>query len=280
MTTRFYLTCTFLCATCLSKAQNLSPEDGLLRQADSLLSQSEFFEASIAYERVLFGNRDVYDNYRAAIGKTQCLKQQKRFGPAVTFLNEQLSAPYPDSLLYRLGYERVLCQYLAGQFENALSGLEQLQYLHPQQPTPRLLSVVRILSLNELQRWPEAAAAYRALAVQQGLDTTRTPYDRLPKLKSEKKAQTLSTFIPGGGQFYAGKPGEALLSILVQGAGLYFGITSFLQGYYISAWGIGAGLFGSFHMGGVRRAETLVKQHNRRTTEEFNRWVRAVLLNE
>ncbi|WP_266364542.1 hypothetical protein [Tellurirhabdus rosea] len=266
--------CTFLCVTFFSKAQT-----GTLALADSLFRQKAYFEASIAYERVLFRNEGVENRYRAARGKTQCLKQQSLFAPAIQFLNGQLTADYPDSLRFRLRYEQLLCTYLAGQYENTLAGLEQLAYLHPDQPVPPLLSVLKILSLNELQRWPEAAAAYHQFVAARGVDTTQnSPYRQLPKLKSEKKAQWLSTFIPGGGQFYAGKPGEALLSIAVQGAGLYFGIVSFLEGYYISAWGIGAGMFGSFHMGGVRRAEVLVRQYNARKTADFNAKVKQFLV--
>jgi TM2 domain-containing membrane protein YozV len=274
MTTRFCLICIFLCVTCFSKAQNR-----WLSRADSLLAQKAFFEASVAYERVLFNNESPQINFRAALGKTQCLKQQSLFANAATFLNGQLAASYPDSLLFRLRYEQILCAYLAGQFENTLSNIQQLTYLYPNQSKPPILAVIQILSLNELQRWPEADAAYQQLLARQGVDTTQqSPYQQLPKLKSEKKAQWLSTFLPGGGQFYAGKPGEALLSIAVQGAGLYFGIASFLQGYYISAWGIGAGLFGSFHMGGVRRAEVLVQQHNQKKINTFNQRVKTQLL--
>ncbi|WP_234733025.1 tetratricopeptide repeat protein [Tellurirhabdus bombi] len=266
--------CIFLCVTCFSKAQTR-----WLARADSLLAQKAYFEASVAYERVLFNNASPQINFQAALGKTQCLKQQSLFANAVTFLSGQLAAAYPDSLSYRLRYEQILCAYLAGQFENTLSTIQQLTYLYPDQSAPPLVSVIQILSLNELQRWPEASAAYQQLLTWQGIDTTQhQPYQQLPKLKSQKKAQWLSTFLPGGGQFYAGKPGEALLSIAVQGAGLYFGITSFLQGYYISAWGIGAGLFGSFHMGGVRRAEVLVQQHNQKKIKSFNEQVKAQLL--
>ncbi|MBC3791219.1 TM2 domain-containing membrane protein YozV [Spirosoma sp. LMG 31447] len=218
------------------------------------------------------------EQFSAAMGKARCLKQQGLNAQAVTFLNSQIQAIYPDSLTYQLRREQILCAYLAGQFENTLSLLDRLPYLHPDIPAPPLLMAVRVLSLNELNRWTEADTAYRALATYTHADTVQTPYKQLPRLKSEKKAQWLSTFIPGAGQFYAGKPGEAGLSILVQSAGLYFGITSFLRGYYLSAWGVGAGLFGSFHAGGVRRAEVLVRQLNQQRAAAFNSQLRQQVL--
>lgn len=274
MTTKFCLICTFLCGICLiGKAQ--TP----VIIADSLFESGQFLAARVAYERVLFAGANPNELFPAAVGKARCLKQQGLYAPAVTFLNGQIQTNYPDSLLYLLRHEQILCAYLAGQFENTLSLIDRLPYLHPDVLLSPLLMAVRVLTLNELQRWPEADTAYHELALYVRADTARSnPYQRLPRLKSEKKAQWLSTFIPGAGQLYAGKPGEAALSVLVQSAGLYFGITSFLQGYYLSAWGVGAGLFGSFHAGGVRRAEVLVRQLNQKRTATFNAQVRQQVL--
>lgn len=249
-----------------------------LTTADSLFASGEYLAARVAYERVLFTPAEPAVYCLAALGKARCLKQQGLSAQAVTFLNSQIQTTYPDSVLYQLRREQILCAYLAGQFENTLSLLDRFPYLHPDRPTEPLLMAIRILTLNELRRWPEAATAYRELAMMVHADSAMTPYHELPQLKSEKKAQWLSTFIPGGGQFYAGKPGEAVLSIVVQAAGLYIGVASFLQAYYLSAWGVGAGLFGSFHAGGVRRAEVLVRQLNQRRAATFNNGARQQVL--
>lgn len=274
MTTRFCLICTFLFGICsINNAQIPAAT------ADSLFAAGQFLAARVAYERVLFTATDPSAQFPAAIGKARCLKQQGLYALAVTFLNGQIQTDYPDSLRYQLRYEQILCAYLAGQFENTLSLYERLQYLHPHVPATPLLQCIRILALNELRRWPEAATAYYDLATHVRTDTSQSnPYRQLPRLKNEKKAKQLATFIPGGGQLYAGKPGEAALSLLIQSAGLYFGLTSFLQGYYLSAWGIGASLFGSFQAGGVRRTEVLVRQFNQRQAARFNAEARRLLL--
>ncbi len=265
MITRFCLICIFLSGTCSIKAQSF------LQQADSLLTAGQYLEASVAYERVLFSETAPEVRFAAASGKTQTLKLRGRYTLAIDFLNTQIQQTGTDSLLFQLRQEQILCAYLAGQFENTISLTDRIAYIHPDLPLSPVTQAVRILSLNELQRWPEAAAYFKRLAYGSGQDTTLiTAYDQLPKLKSAKKAQWLSTFIPGAGQFYAGRPGEAVLSILVQSAGLYFGVVSFMQHYYLSAWGVGAALFGSFHAGGVRRAEVLVNQYNAKKINAFN----------
>jgi hypothetical protein len=143
------------------------------------------------------------------------------------------------------------------------------------------LQLLKILSLNELQQWPQAAIEYKLFLTQYtNLDTSAANlYKNLPKLKNENTAQWLSTFLPGAGQLYAGKPFEGLTSIVLQGAAAYFCIASLEQKYYFSAWFIGLGLFGSFHNGGVRRAEVLVQQYNKKKIIGFNDQVKEQLIN-
>lgn len=274
MTTRFYLTCIFLCAVYTINAQ-----PAVLHDADSLFQQHKYFEASIAYERILFSDSNAEQTLYAVKQKIQCLKQQRLFTQAITFIQASRNERLPDSVNYRLYYEQTLCAYLAGNFENALSVVEQVRFSYPAYKDDPKLLLLQILSLNELQQWTQASQVYNSLIIlKHPTDTLQSPYLNLPHLKNKDKAQWLSTFIPGGGQVYAGKPLEALVSIIAQGAGIYFGIVSFQQHYYIATWLAGAGLFGSFHLGGVRRSETLVEQYNHKKMVEFNGKVREQLL--
>lgn len=275
MTIKFCLTCIFLCATCTTKAQS----SAALLQADSLFRRGAYFEASIGYERVLFEGSNAANNLYAIHQKIQCLKQQGLFAQATTFIRANMQENLPDSTGYGLYYEQSLCTYLAGNYENALSVIEQTKLLHPRYAEEPRLMLLQVLSLNELQQWEKASSVYNTLVKRyRQIDTTLNPYKNLPHLKSKDRAQWLSTFIPGGGQFYAGKPLEALVTIAMQGAGIWFGVISFQQHYYLSTWLAGAGLFGSFHMGGVRRSEVLVEQYNRKKIVQFNERVKEELL--
>ena len=247
---------------------------GFLLLADSLYREARYFDASIAYERVLFDHPERQEQYAAVTGKLQCLKKQALYDQAVTFLEAWQAYPFPDSSLAAIHYQQVLCTYLGGHFENVLSLVDRWSYTHAGAKPAPLLVVLKILSLNELQQWKEAAEAYRAFMKERKPDL----YTQLPHLKSVSKAQALSTFIPGAGLFYAGKPGEAIFSILVQAAGVYFVVLGLEQHYYVSAWLIGAALFGAFHMGSVRRSEVLVQRYNRKKVLQFNEKVREQLM--
>jgi TM2 domain-containing membrane protein YozV len=283
MTIKYYLTCIFLCALFLTKAPEgkcqRGPELNWREQAEQLYRTGQFFQAAIAWERVLFDSKDPQEQLAAVLGKTQCLKQEGNFDAAVSFLQNWQAFPFPDSDLVRIHSQQVLCTYLGGHFENVLSLVDRWPYEHAGTLPDAWLIVLKILSLDELQRWKEAGDTYRAfIAARHPATLPADLYAQLPRLKSVTKAQALSTFIPGAGQFYAGRPGEAILSILIQTAGLYFAIVSFEQQYYVSAWLVGAALFGAFHMGGIRRSELLVQRYNRKKILAFNEKVRVQLL--
>jgi TM2 domain-containing membrane protein YozV len=269
MTIRSCLTCISLFAIFSTRGQT----------ADALYQAGRYFDASIAYERILFESSDARQQLIAVLGKTRCLKQQGLYDQAMTFLQNWQGYAFPDSSLAEIHYQQVLCAYLGGHFENVLSLVDRWSYVHGGNRPKPMLIVLKILSFNELGRWKEAADVYHAFVAESG-GAVAAPdlYQHIPRLKSAEKAQWLSQIIPGAGLFYAGRPGEALFSIMVQAAGIWFAVASFQQHYYVSAWLIGAALFGAFHLGGVRRSEVLVRQSNRKKMLAFNEAVREQLL--
>ena len=268
------MTCTFLCATFTISAQ----ENSLLKEAGQKAEEGDYMSAAILYERVLFNAPTDADAYLAVTGRLGCLKKESRFREAERYIKASMFPGFTDQQRFELSVQQILCAYLAGQFENTVSLTEQLQVNFSDNALPELVAVMKVMSLNELGRWEDAAAAYREWAGTKDTSYLQNdPYKKLPRFKSESKAEWLSTFIPGGGQIYAGKPLEGMVSILVQGAGIWFGVVSFLDHYYLSAWA-GAGLFGSFHMGGVRRSAVLVQRYNKKALKEFNEKVKTLML--
>lgn len=265
------MTCIFLCVTCITKAQ----EPDWMAVADSLYNKGLYFEASVYCERVLFTSESSPAAASAVLLKIQCYKQQQQYAKAARYIQSVQYLFSSDSLQQALSYETALAYYLAGEFENAIAVTDRAILRYPAKQVQNRANLIRILSLNELRRWPEAAAVYRQYKQS---DTIPDCYASLPRLKSEDKAEWLATFIPGAGHFYAGAAGEGLVSIAIQALGIYYGVISWQQKHYISAWLIGGGVFGSFHLGGARRARQLVKNYNNRKAQAFNKAVREQIL--
>ncbi len=276
MIIKYCLICISLCAI-----SSIDAQDADIATADSLFNAQQYFESSISYERVLFQNNANWQvNYQCVTGKLNCLKKQCKFKEAVTFIGDYLNQGMPDSILPKLLYEQALCSYLAKNYENTVSLNDQVSNTYPHYPGIPNLRLLKILSLDELQHWDEAKTNYAAFVKDyyKGLAPLPNLYEKFPHLKSENKAQWLSTLIPGAGQIYAGKPLEGLASITIQGVAIYFAIISWEEKYYISAWLGGVGIFGSFHSGGVRRAEYLVKEYNAKKIQGFNAAIKGQLV--
>lgn len=274
MKIRFYLICISLCAISTISAQG----NRWLNEGDSLLAKGDYFRAGICFERVLFAGNNDGNTYEAVTKKLDCLKKQDKFTEAEKFISGVLFPVFSKEQIIWLSEQRVLCAYLAGQFENTVSLVNMLVIQFPEYKPAELMQVLRVLSYNELEQWSDAEKAWLVWAEGRDSATVKNnPYNRLPRFKSVDKAETLATFIPGAGQFYAGRPVEAVVGILIQAAGVYYGVISFQDRYYLSAWA-GAGIFGSFHMGGVRRSMALVKQYNRKKMATFNAQVREEML--
>jgi len=272
MKIKFYLTCIFLSVIFLT---NLRGQDWI-NTAKGKEKEGKYQEAAILYERVLFLNTDSSNFVNIAItGEIHCLKKEKKFPEVINFIKKNLQLVSSDSVKYRVYEQWITCAYLSEQLNEALSIIEQSQLLFPQYCNKQWLTYFKILCLNELNDWSAARDIYKSWLLGYGMDTTLADiYNLVPTLKSEDKASWLSTFIPGGGQLYAGKPIEALTSFFIQGLGIYYGIKCVETQYYLSAWLVGAGVFGSFHFGGVRRSVELVKEYNRKKTIAFNEILR------
>lgn len=266
--------CIFLCAICTTKAQ----EPSWIRVADSLYRVGQYFEATVFCERTLFENKKETTEIQAVLLEIQCYKQMHEFAKATRFIQSVQPRIHSDSLQRVLYHELATNYYLAGDFENALAVIDRAAILYAADNDKRWMQLLKVLSLNELRRWSDAAVTYR----QQPMAGDSLPdyYAQLPHFKSEDKAAWLATFIPGAGHFYAGKTWEGLASIAIQGAGVYYGVISWIDRYYLSAWLIGGGIAGSFHFGGVRRSQELVRIYNRRKAYEFNERVKQALLSK
>ncbi len=276
MKIKFCLICIYLFVIFTTKAQSYQWLQAAKIKEDSALFQ----QASILYERILFDNGNEEEVTNSIFGKLRCLKKMNAFKDAIGFIKSNIVFVKQDSLKYELYEQWITLTYLTHELDQCLNLIEQAKILYKDWYNMNWLTAVSILCLNEQNKWNEAKLLYTNWLKLNNADTSVIvkEYSLAPKLKSEDKAGWLSTFIPGAGQFYAGKPWEALTSILIQGIGIYYGVYSFQEKYYVSAWLVGGGIFGSFHFGSTRRSEELVKQYNIKQSSKFNNRIKEQII--
>lgn len=276
MKIKFYSTCIFLCVIYLTNAQS---QKNYLDSAKKYEDAKQFTTASIFYERLIFEPENQEEYEKAVIGKIECLKSQFLYLNTINFIKFHINQIINNDIKYKLYEQWILLCYLTNQYEEGLSLIETTKLNFPELENKKWLCFLKIISLNEQNNWHNAKNVLRNWLINNKEDTLLlNVYNNIPKLKNENKASWLATLIPGAGLVYVNNYQEALASILLQATGLFYGFVSFQSKYYLSSWLVGLGTFGSFHFGGVRRTEILVRDYNLKKTIDFNKKIKNELI--
>ncbi len=282
---KYCLTCIFLSAIFLT---NGFSQEGIFDVPDSLTAAGQYRDARIELEKIFFFSNNQQVKTLALIRKAACFKAEHHFQEACETLNRIFPAHQPDSLLFEIKYEKALACYLNEDPGQATVELLSLQNLPVNNEQTARMTFLAALSYAGLQNWEEskkAASRFITLTVSepQKLERIHSQIDslfaekNLPVILSEKKAKNLSSIIPGGGQFYAGKIGEGLFSLGLHAALAWFGISEFLDKFYVTGYTAGFGLLQRLYTGNLQRVQDLVKEANKNRIENFLEAYIAVL---
>jgi hypothetical protein len=272
----------FLCVVFLTKGQHSSND--VFYRADSLYKQQNFTIAAIEYERIIFEEEFTDFKIKAILQKAQCYKNQNKFLLAATYLQDYIpQLPFYFKEKYNFFFQSAFDFILAKEPANAILTLEKLTNEWPDSANNKDILLLNIFAHNDAQQWNKGAGyfiKYASLYDKKVL--LNNPYDKKPVLKSEDKAEKLSTYLPltAAGIFYAGKPLEGVLNSLLQIGFLSLGVQQFLIKNYITSVLIGGGMYTSFYLGGSQRAKTLVRQYNKKKIQKFNNSIKNILLNK
>jgi len=257
-------------------------------KGDSLYALGQYFEASIEYERMIFNAEIKTDLYYFKYKKALCYKQLKEFDRALDELQPIYFPNTNDSLFQRVYYEQSLLFYLIGEPTKALWKIDE--YFHRSDDTAsyQIFMPVRLLCLNETLRWNEAKECFLRLIQMQNFmpekeaemkNLVNNLYEKknLPHIKSIKKAENLSRFMPGSGQIYAGKTGEGIANFLINASILAFSANQVYNGFYITGYLAGLGFFNKTYQGGIKRSGILASQKNEELIVNFNSEINSTI---
>ncbi|HCW08623.1 MAG TPA: hypothetical protein DGG95_14790 [Cytophagales bacterium] len=244
-------------------------------EADSLFSQGEYLSARVAYERLIFNGYP--DTNSLLLKKSYCLKAEGKFEEAY---NTLLSADFfqePDSLKTKLYYESVLNSFLMGKYDLSYNKIQELHNYLPAVSMP-MIDLLEILNLNNQHKLKEAEEKFKQFVSKYQLSDQMDIYrqKKFTKLRNPEKAESISHFLPGIGQWYAGYPVRGITSGLIQTGLLTFTAYSFLNGYYFGGAFTGMGTFYKFNNGGARHAHYLAEKKNRKTIDRLNEEIKKI----
>ena len=225
---------------------------------------------AVEFERTAFLSSDPLETALALIAKEDCYKQCGRFTEAAATLSRVPMYCLSDTLRAEVLHQKELCHYLAGEFDLALSAMEEKHILLPDAGG----SVLDVLVLNEASRWEEARDLLATLSPE-----AADIYARIPRLKSEKTAFILA-FIPPLGHFYTGRVGEGLLSLALNLSAAGFGVWQVFEHCWLTGWLGGAVALDYTYLGGIERATFLTRKYNHDLSRSYNDSLRSAILSE
>ena len=268
----------------LLKTQILFSQANNIQKADSLLENGHFFEAAIAFERIIFEakNEEADLKTNALLKKAYAYKMLSDFEAAKTALYRIPLQNYGDSMQLLVRYEIALNAFLNKDFGEAESQFVQMNYFLKDKSLLETTWFLQILTLNELKRWDEAKVLLEKYLEKHKIVLTeeerKNVFRKNPKLKSPKKAMALSTFVPGLGQVYGGKIGAGVASLILQSTFLAFGGYHFYKGFWFTGFTSGFSLFQAFYFGGRENAALVTEAKNRKKTRRYNDAMRHFIL--
>ena len=227
---KFLLICSFLSITCFAKSQQ-----NVLRVADSFYTEKKYFEASLWAEMVLYKNDAATENMQAIQLKVKALKTVKSNVELSDFITNCYSLNLPDSFRNYLLYEEILNDYFLKKYDQSINLSQYYSTENFEQKA--LLDLLKIISYNELQEWKTADSLWQIFTTKNEIKDSIVSkmYKNLPDLKSEKKAATLSSLLPGVGEIYAGKAFEGIANFIFQAGSIYAGVAWWERGYKLSS---------------------------------------------
>jgi TM2 domain-containing membrane protein YozV len=246
-----------------------------------LYASGHYFEASIEYERMIFNAENQTKLYYYKFKKALCYKQLRKFDRALDELQPMYFSNSSDSLFQRVCYEQSLCFYLNEEPAKALWKIDEFFHRSADTAAYRLFMPVKLLCLNESFQWNEAHECFMQFIELQHFTPEKKAEmmqivnnlylkRNIPHIKSIKKAENMSRFLPGSGQIYAGKTGEGIINFLINSSLLAFAAQQAYYGYYITGYLAGLGFFNKTYHGGIKRAGILATKKNKELIARFN----------
>lgn len=275
--TKSFLICTFLCGFFLTKGFS---EERVFPLPDSLMAEGKFRDARLELEKAVFFSPDNSLTCYALLRISDCYREEKNFGKMYETLNRIFLPGQPDSLVFQAKYKKALACYLNQDPARAIFELQSMQPFLAEKEKAVRIRFLSALCYSDLRKWGESkqeAIEYFALTAADSLKYAicLAKADELfskkniPKNLSKQTAKHLSSFIPGGGQFYAGKTFEGLFSFALHGALLYFGVSQFLDKFYFTGYTAGFGMLQRIYTGNLQRVQNLVEENNKKHYGEF-----------
>jgi tetratricopeptide (TPR) repeat protein len=265
----------FLCVFVFSASAFASGLPGeMLSFADSLFQRGDYYRAITEYERVLFFHPGHQAAKTARYQIALSYLKGDRIDQAVSRFRS-IAEEYGNEELGRKALFMVGEAYYQ-KADHAKAKEAFVSFLDSYPLDERADDARLRIGWSSLRRgdWRQAEAEFlkvpagsRLYEEARGLAESAKLYPGIPK-KSPSLAGGLSAVLPGSGQLYAGRPGDAAASFLLNGAFIWAAAEAFQNDNNVTG-GILAFFEAGWYLGNIYNAMGSVHKYNRRMEQEY-----------
>jgi TM2 domain-containing membrane protein YozV len=267
----------FICGALLCAAAAFAaemPAEKMLSFADSLFAQGDYYRAITEYERVIFFYPDGPLAKTARFQVAESYFKGEKFDQAIAHFGS-LAHDYPNEevgirSLFRVGE----VFYQKRDYEHASESF--IKFIETYPKDKRADDARMKLGWSHLQQgnWSRAGEEFHKLPPgsplhkqAEGLAEEAKLYPGIPK-KSPTLAGGLSAILPGAGQLYTEKPGDALISFLLNGTFIWATAQAFHNHNTVTG-GILVFFETGWYFGNIYNAVNNAHKYNRRAEQKY-----------
>jgi len=242
--------------------------------AEHLFGQGDYYRAITEYERVIFFYPDHPLSLTARFQIATAYFKGDRFEQALERFRE-LNREHPNEETGRRAYFMLGEVYY--QMRDYGRAIDVFTTFIETAPGDRQADAARIrIGWAYLRQgnWREASAEFRKLPPDSPLHDQgeelaggALAYPGIPK-KSPSLAGGLSAVLPGAGQLYIGRPGDAVVSFLLNGAFIWAAVEAFQNDDKVTG-GILLFFETGWYLGNIYNAVSGAHKYNRRSEQQF-----------
>lgn len=258
----------FLCLQHTYSQNNKEYNDTIAAHIESLLIKGDTLHAVIETERACFwGNKQQKVLLCRKLARIYINSQQwQKAYNQLQYANRYCT---DSALFYNNLYDIQLVLTLQRNYKRASELFSQIsQNTYTTDTTVHKSGAIYCIALLEQYHWDTAKTIAKKYFVADSLFIDSLFAANMQwELKSLKTARNLS-YLPGAGQFYAGKPGKGIVSMLLQSALITTGVLGIIHGYWALAYIFNATALIRLYFGGSIYAQKMVQYHNKKIQQQ------------
>lgn len=269
----FIVTACCLLAVAEKVAAGQGDRDKLFGFAEALFAEGDYYRAITEYKRFKYLHPVDILVEKSDFRIGECYFKAGRWDETIesfdAFIRQYPESPrYPDAL-----FLKGLAEKERKRFSEALATFDQLSRTNARHYHDKAL-YERALVLLAQQDWQKARDAFAMMPRESPLYPSADIYsqglgrmDDLPR-KSPETAGMLAAVLPGAGHLYTDRPGDALVSFLLNGAFIWGAVELFRNGNNVAG-GIVAFFELGWYSGNIYSAVSSAHKYNQRVRNEF-----------